>query len=280
MDHDHNHTHDDHDHHDNGKDTPETYTKAGWIGMGGFLFEGGIGLGSKGATGDALHALMDALTFFLSAHYAYVEKSHPGLHVDWQKRSVFMHTILLAVTVVLIGGNMWAGNRLVEFSGTLMFIAALFALGFNFGQMKTLGDSMKKGMNRHESARQHAFTDVLYSCSVLHGSILVFISALPIWYVVKIVLAVASVVVFAATFVTFKFVAFDPEGNEWKQALYWLTAAGVAAVSGKLTIRDNGELIDLYVSGFLLLSISWVFLRMVYALIMWNRGGKKFAHVH
>jgi Co/Zn/Cd efflux system component len=279
MGHDHTHEHGHSQHH---ADSPKTYAKAGWVGMCGFVFEGGIGFalaGSVGAVGDALHALMDALAFFLSARYARLQSAPGNPQKDYQKLSVQMQSAFLVAAILLLAANLWLGNDIIEFSSVGMFVAALSGLGFNIIQMNILGRSMGKGMNRHESARQHAFLDVLFSCVVIHGALINFLKKIEGWEMVKIGVVLGLVLVMAIGFVQSGFIDFA-NSDPWKRWAYLFGVMVGGGASVVLLIHGSEKDVDRAVGCFLFASMIASLLINAVALARWGRGGNTWLHVH
>jgi cobalt-zinc-cadmium efflux system protein len=277
----HQHDHDHHGH-DHAADDPAIYAKAGWVGVGGFLSEGIPGFavaGSLGAVGDALHALTDAASFFISARHARLQREHAGAEVDYERRSVVMQTAFLVLAIVLMVANIWLGSQLIELSSKWMLVSALFGLGFNIWQMQVLGRSRREGVNRHEMARQHAFIDVLYSVVVLHGAILIFFIKVDGWVWVKVPAILGLVFLVSVAFVTTGFVDFE-EFSPRRKALYVLASIVGAILSVLLVMHGEEKVVDLAVGLFLLAAMLASLSRNLLALVKWESGGRRWVHVH
>lgn len=282
MSHDHHHHngHDDHGSHAHGVHSHDSkkYSLAGWVGVGGFLVEGGVGLlfGSVAAVSDALHAMMDAGSFFVSSAYA-KKHTESGSARDYEKDGVIIQTVLLAVAVGLIVVNMLLGKPIIEFNSLGMFGAGFVGLGFNVAQMVILGRSRGSGMSLHEAARQHAFYDVLYSCAVIHGASLIFMADTDVGDFAKVAEAFGLAAVFAVAFPALRFVDFE---HMKRKAGYVCVSFIAGAVSSVLVLLNNSRMIDLAIGMFLSLAMIGSIVINCVALKTWNKGGRTLAHVH
>jgi Co/Zn/Cd efflux system component len=280
----HNHAHD-HGHHGHGmhdhRDSPENYKKAGWIGIQGFFAEGLAGYliaGSLGAVGDALHALTDALSFFLSARYVRLEKEGRSA-IDYDKRSVLMQTAFLLCAIVLLAVNAYIGNRFIELSSWGMLLAGSVGLYFNKRQMNRLGASLGRGMNRHEAARQHAFLDVLFSCVVIHGALLTFLIEWNFMPLLKAGLAFWMAIGWAVYFVRSGFIDLGVAPT-WKRALYIFMSIVGAIASPWLVLKGSTLYVDYAVGLFLGVAMLASLSINAIALAFWDKGGRSWAHIH
>lgn len=283
----HDHTHDegrDHDHHhghEHEARDPKNYLVAGWVGIAGTVFEGvpSILFSTVGGLGDALHAFTDALSFFFSSYLARKRNEGGTPGKDYEKLGVQFQTWLLIVAVVIIVASMFLGISLLEFTGPKMMIVGFIGLGFNLAQMFILGRSRRQGMNLHESVRQHAFYDVLYSCAVIHGSFLVILmeSGMPI--AAQAVIAVMLTLTWSVLFPSLGFVDYDGWSGERKRS-YQMSTAIVCIISLTLILVGIAKLVDYSVGTFLALAMAWSVRFNRKALRLWDKGGREFAHFH
>lgn len=281
MAHGHSHGHDEecnHHHHNEAQDE-HRYSLSGWVGLVGSLAEGAAGFkaSSHGAISDALHALSDAFSFFISARFARKRDMGAWSKEKTEKLGVVFHTLFLAFAVVLIAWNIWYGKRMFVFSGGWMFAASCVGVLFNAAQMFIVGHSRDQGMNMHEAVRQHAFYDLLYSCVVMHASFIIFILDTDLSLVMRAVLAMIVTAVFAIAFPTLRFVKL----RYFRAKLLYIAASiGTGILSAGLACFGWEELVDLLASVFLGGAMLVSVVRNCIALGMWNRGGHRLVHRH
>ncbi len=246
-------------HHHGGEQTHSSdYKKAGWIGIAGALVEGGVGFfaaASYGATSDAIHALSDAISFFVSARIADQKGKGRWTHEEIERFGIEFNTAFLIFAIALIGYGLYVGHPLGELSSPFMFLAGIAGLGFNYWQLRTLGEIGKEGISLHKSVWQHALYDLLYSVAVIVASCISFFIESEVDAVWKVLEAAGIVVIFALLAQTTKII--DLEKMSSGDVSQYIGGVAVAVVlSAVLVIVGDPLLIDRIVGGLLCLGMG------------------------